>query len=63
MENPVEASDKKVYELTSLQEWMKYSRKSPITREDLTDQLTPQPDLKNKILEWQEKQNQTKNEV
>lgn len=53
MENPVEASDKKIYDLTSIQEWMKRSRKSPITREILTDTFIARPDLKNKILEWQ----------
>lgn len=59
MEDPVEASDKKVYDRTSIEEWMKTNLTSPITREVLTNVLKPQSDRKEQILEWKQKQNST----
>lgn len=52
MEDPVKASDGKVYDRKSIEDWVKNSNTSPMTRETLTDVFKPQLVLKLRILAW-----------
>lgn len=55
MIDPVEASDHKVYDRKSIEEWLKEKSTSPITREAITNDLIPREDIRNQISDWKSK--------
>ncbi len=52
--DPVIVSDGKTYERSAIQEWMRHSKTSPLTRESLVEnKFFPNISLKHSIVHWQ----------